>query len=51
MFESQVIGHNRGGVICRVGKVRGFVPASQLVSKPEVAAGYRRREPLGRPGG
>lgn len=35
-FESQVIGHNRGGVICRVGKVRGFVPASQLVSKPEV---------------
>ncbi|MCA9870613.1 MAG: S1 RNA-binding domain-containing protein [Anaerolineae bacterium] len=37
IFESQVIGHNRGGVICRVGKVRGFVPASQLVSKPEVA--------------
>ena len=36
VFESQVIGHNRGGVICRVGKVRGFVPASQLVSKPEV---------------
>jgi small subunit ribosomal protein S1 len=35
-FESLVIGHNRGGVICRVGKVRGFVPASQLVSKPEI---------------
>lgn len=35
VFESQVIGHNRGGVICRVGKVRGFVPASQLVTKPD----------------
>jgi small subunit ribosomal protein S1 len=33
VFESAVIGYNRGGVICRVGKVRGFIPASQLVTK------------------
>lgn len=35
VFESAVIGYNRGGVICRVGKVRGFIPASQLVTKGE----------------
>jgi small subunit ribosomal protein S1 len=35
IFESAVIGYNRGGVICRVGKVRGFIPASQLVTKGE----------------
>jgi len=36
VFESAVIGFNRGGVICRVGKVRGFIPASQLVTKGEI---------------
>jgi len=30
VIESQIIGHNKGGVIVRVGKVRGFVPGSQL---------------------
>ncbi len=40
MFEGVVAGHNKGGLIVKVGKVRGFVPASQLVSgrgggKPE----------------
>ena len=30
MFSGQVTGHNKGGLIVRVGKVRGFVPASQL---------------------
>lgn len=34
-FQSTIIGYNRGGVICRVGKLRGFIPASQLVTKPE----------------
>lgn len=38
VFESAVIGFNRGGVICRVGKVRGFIPASQLVTKGEIKA-------------
>jgi len=29
-FESQVAGFNKGGLIVRMGKLRGFVPASQL---------------------
>ncbi len=32
-FEGVVTGYNRGGVIVRVGRVRGFVPASQLSGK------------------
>lgn len=34
VFEGQVAGYNKGGLIVKVGKVRGFVPASQLVSVP-----------------
>jgi small subunit ribosomal protein S1 len=30
IFESAVAAYNRGGVIVKVGQVRGFVPASQL---------------------
>jgi len=30
MFSGHVAGHNKGGLIVRLGKVRGFVPASQL---------------------
>ena len=41
VFEAQVAGFNKGGLIVRVGKVRGFVPATQLEStfrrKPESA--------------
>ncbi|MGQ9767595.1 MAG: 30S ribosomal protein S1 [Anaerolineae bacterium] len=33
VFEGLVTGFNRGGVIVRVGRVRGFVPASQLSSR------------------
>lgn len=32
MFDAQVESFNRGGVIIKLGQVRGFVPASQLVS-------------------
>ena len=39
IFEGAVAGFNKGGLIVRVGKVRGFVPASQIVSSP------RRRGP------
>jgi len=45
IFEAQVAGFNKGGLIVRVGKVRGFVPATQLesiarkkVESPEDAA-------------
>ena len=34
VFEGQVAGFNKGGLIVKVGKVRGFVPASQLVTAP-----------------
>lgn len=36
VFEGLVTGYNRGGVIVRVGRVRGFVPASQLSSRWQV---------------
>jgi small subunit ribosomal protein S1 len=32
IFEGSVAGFNKGGLIVRVGKVRGFVPASQIFS-------------------
>ncbi len=34
IFEAPVTGYNRGGVTVRLGRVRGFVPASQLVTLP-----------------
>lgn len=33
VFEGVVTGFNRGGVIVRVGRVRGFVPASQMSAR------------------
>ncbi len=33
-FEAQVAGFNKGGLIVRVGKVRGFVPIAQLENVP-----------------
>jgi small subunit ribosomal protein S1 len=35
IFGGKVAGFNKGGLIVRVGKVRGFVPASQVVSTPD----------------
>jgi len=32
VFEEVVVGYNKGGLIVKLGKVRGFVPASQLIS-------------------
>jgi small subunit ribosomal protein S1 len=39
IFEGVVAGHNKGGLIVKVGKIRGFVPASQLVSLPKAENG------------
>jgi len=33
MIEAPVSGYNRGGVLIRLGRLRGFVPASQLASE------------------
>lgn len=38
IFECPVDSFNRGGVIVRLGQVRGFVPASQLTSAPTASA-------------
>lgn len=38
IFDAVVESFNRGGVIVRLGQVRGFVPASQLVSGVQQAA-------------
>ncbi|NIQ10238.1 MAG: S1 RNA-binding domain-containing protein, partial [Gammaproteobacteria bacterium] len=32
LYKGKVIGYNKGGVLVKVGMVRGFVPASQLDS-------------------
>ncbi len=37
IFEGVVSGYNRGGVIVKLGKVRGFVPGSQLVGAHRAA--------------
>jgi small subunit ribosomal protein S1 len=39
IFEGTVAGYNKGGLIVKVGKIRGFVPASQLVSLPKTEEG------------
>lgn len=39
IFDAMVESFNRGGVIVKLGQVRGFVPASQLVSGVQAAAG------------
>ena len=35
IFEGEVEAFNRGGVIIKLGQVRGFVPASQMSTQPE----------------
>ena len=42
IFESEVAAFNRGGVIVKLGQVRGFVPASQLAAQSQAAAGSNR---------
>ena len=49
VFEGEVSGCNRGGLIVQVGRVRGFVPASQISSirLPRNADDEERQELLG----
>jgi len=44
--ELRVVGHNRGGLLVEWNSLRGFIPASQLVSFPAVQDGRLRREAL-----
>jgi small subunit ribosomal protein S1 len=44
IFDGAVAGFNKGGLIVRVGKVRGFVPASQIVSSRQRRKGTSGEE-------
>jgi small subunit ribosomal protein S1 len=48
MLELQVVGYNRGGLLVDLGDVRGFVPASQIVSFPRQLPEEQRMEELAR---
>ncbi len=47
-LELRVIGYNRGGLLVDLGSVRGFVPASQLVSFPRKVQEDERMQELAR---
>jgi small subunit ribosomal protein S1 len=44
VFQVAVAGYNRGGLVARIGKVRGFIPASQLVSVHRFSASSVARD-------
>jgi small subunit ribosomal protein S1 len=46
LYEGEVAGYNRGGLIVRFGKIRGFVPASQIVGLPRRLREEQRRQRL-----
>ena len=46
LYEGEVAGFNRGGLIVRFGKIRGFVPASQIVGLPRRLREEQRRQRL-----
>ncbi len=46
LYEGEVSGYNRGGLIVKFGKIRGFVPASQIVGLPKRLREEQRRQRL-----
>ena len=46
LYEGEVAGYNRGGLIVKFGKIRGFVPASQIVGLPRRLREEQRRQRL-----
>lgn len=46
VFHARVIGCNKGGLLVRLGKCIGFVPASQLAELPECLGTHRLRDEL-----
>jgi small subunit ribosomal protein S1 len=43
LYEGEVAGYNRGGLIVKFGKIRGFIPASQVVGLPRRMRDDQRR--------
>ena len=46
LYEGEISSYNRGGVIVKFGKIRGFVPASQIVGLPRRLREEQRRQRL-----
>ena len=46
LYEGTVSGSNRGGLIVKFGKIRGFIPASQIVGIPRRLSQDKRQERL-----
>jgi small subunit ribosomal protein S1 len=46
LYEGEVSGHNRGGLIVKFGRIRGFVPASQVVGLPRRLREEQRQQRL-----
>ncbi|MFO7742143.1 MAG: S1 RNA-binding domain-containing protein [Anaerolineae bacterium] len=46
LYEGEVSGFNRGGLLAPFGRIRGFIPASHTVGMPRGLQGDERRERL-----
>jgi len=46
LYEGEVSGYNRGGLVVQFGKIRGFIPASQVVGLPRRLPEEERRRRL-----
>ncbi|MFW6116004.1 MAG: 30S ribosomal protein S1, partial [Chloroflexota bacterium] len=46
LYESEISGFNRGGLLVPFGRIRGFIPASHTVGMPRGLQGDERRERL-----
>ncbi len=46
LYEGEVSGYNRGGLLVPFGRIRGFIPASHVVGMPRGLRGEERRQRL-----
>ncbi len=46
LYEGEISGHNRGGLLVPFGRIRGFIPASHTVGMPRGLQGDERRDRL-----
>jgi small subunit ribosomal protein S1 len=46
LYEGEIAGYNRGGLIVKFGKIRGFIPASQIVGLPKRMKEEQRHQRL-----
>jgi small subunit ribosomal protein S1 len=46
IYEGEISGYNRGGLLVPFGRIRGFIPASHTVGMPRGLKGEERRERL-----